>query len=431
MRLGQALAELSRKRAHDRMLKSFSPAQFVTVTGGGANGQPIRPTFDAVKAIKEGIKGNPWIGAIVLMLVKYASSVPWVELQRATPKDKWEPTPDSDLSILLEYPNPKQSRKFLMGFQMQWLLASGNALFRYAKEGSVSELWPLMPTRTLPIPSSDLWISSYAYTSNSGGRKNIPADEVIHAMIPDPENPLWGMSPLQPLWEAIQTDNEAGTWNKNSLRSGGLASGIIQDENITDDQALAEFQQSVDKTFGGDGARRSKIAAMGHGTKYIPMSQNAVEMEWIEGRKFALIQFCAGLGTLPALLAPEAATYSNLKIAKAHVWTDGVLPLLDVFGDAFNTSLIGTDPKARRTRWLHYDTSGVAALRADLGEKIDMFVKCVQTGVPINEALEMLEIPADNIEGLGDEPMIQAGLIPLRNALDSGGDPRALLSGNL
>lgn len=427
MRIGEALGAISRQREIVRaaqLAKSFSPRQFVTVQSG--SGQPVRSDFDAIKAIKEGSKKNAWVGAIVMMLCKYGSDVRWTVFERRNPKDPWVENEDHDDAILLEYPNPKQSRQFLMWFQLHWLMTAGDVKWKLVQEGRFRELWALHPVKTRALPHPTEWISGYKDTAAGG--KTIPANEVIHAMIPNPENPLVGLSPLQSLWGTIQTDNEAATWNFNSLKSGGVKTGIIQDENIRDPVALAEFQQSVDQTFGAGSG--SKLAAMGYGGKYIPMATTAVEMEWISGRKFNLNQFCAGLGVLPALFDPDSAIYSNLKIAERHAWTSGVLPLLGLFRDAFNTALVGTDPKARRTRWISYDVSGVAALRSELAEKITTFAQMVQNGIPINDALAELEIGIEPIEG-GDKPLVQAGLIPLADAIAGAPDPRTIPDENL
>jgi hypothetical protein len=133
-------------------------------------------------------------------------------------------------------------------------------------------------------------------------------------------------------------------------------------------------------------------------------------MDWLESQKFAVTRITAAYGLLPALFAPEAATYSNLQVAADWAWTNGAVPILDVFEDAFNLLLIPR--KDRMRRCIKADLSGVPALQKKMEDKAEPFELFVNNGIPINEAISMLDLPVSEVEG-GNESLVSASLIRL------------------
>lgn len=399
--------------------KSASPREFVRFSeprGVVASSDLLASLGDSSAAV-DGYGACSWVYACVSKLAQLVSSVPWTIQARASERDEWEVRDDDPLARLLEFPNPRMSRKAFMQFQALLLLLKGNALSHLVagENGESPELWPLNPAQYDPIADATGWI--YGYRSRET-RKDVLAEEVAHAMLPDPSNPLWGIAPLKPLADVVAADIDAVKWNRAQLKNQGVPAGVFADPNISTDEALAEANARISARFGASGARKPLV--IGGGATWQSMSQTPVEMDWLESQKFAVTRITAAYGLLPALFAPEAATYSNLQIAVEWAWNNGAVPLLDSFEDSFNLLLIPR--RERGVRCVKYDLSDVPALQAKLADKAAPFAQFVANGVPINAAAAMLELPLQSIAG-GDDPLVSSSLVKLSEvgAPDVGG----------
>jgi hypothetical protein len=68
-----------------------------------------------------------------------------------------------------------------------------------------------------------------------------------------------------------------------------------------------------------------------------------------------------------------------------------------------------------RTLAVGFDTTDIAALRDDYGKKVDQLEKLVRNGVPLNRAIEKLEMDLAPVDG-GDQGFIPAAMVPVTMA---------------
>jgi HK97 family phage portal protein len=391
-------------------IQKSSPADFVKFTSprGVIRSTGLGGSSDAFGSneVVDGFGACSWVYSCVMKLSGMVSSVPWV-VQELQPGGTWEPNENAPEAQLLEYPHPRMSRKFLMQFQTLVLLLTGNSLFHRVADsiGANPELSPLSPRAWQPIADEAEWLYGF---KNKNTKRELLADDVAHAMLANPNDPLWGVPPLKPISDIVAADIAAVQWNRAQLKNQGIPSGVLHDPNITDDIILKEAQQKVDERFGPGNAHKTIV--IGGTATWQPTSLTPVEMDWLESQKFAVTRITAAYGLLPALFAPEAATYSNLQVAADWAWTNGAVPILDVFEDAFNLLLIPR--KDRMRRCIKADLSGVPALQKKMEDKAEPFELFVNNGIPINEAISMLDLPVSEVEG-GNESLVSASLIRL------------------
>lgn len=405
-------AQVARRALAATQSKS-GPVQYVQVSSTSSGGRPISRDWSFEGAVKHGYKANSWAFASIDRICKALSSVPWCVKEREG--GTWERQEGHELERRLENPNPKMSRKWLMWFQGLHLLTSGNALQRLV----VDEQWPLHPGRTTPVADEQEWVKHYEQR-DARGRKGppIPPAEVVHAQIPDPTNPLWGMSPLQAGGAVVDTDTAAVHWNRDSMENRAVPDGALVDPNALSEEQYEQLEDELElRAMGSRNARRPLILA--GGSTWVPMQNTPVEMDFVSGRKQFASEIAAVLGHLAAMFSAEAQTYDNLTTAVRYMWQNAVLPLLDLFADAYTLVLVPQEQRGEVK--VAYDTTSVDALQDALEKRIEMMERAVRSGVPPLVAARIVDLPVmpEDIPG-GDVPLVDGRLVSLQELLAGG-----------
>jgi HK97 family phage portal protein len=390
-----------------------SPDQFVPM---GLPGQPISADWDHAKADTDGFKACSWVYACNDRLSGAVASVPWRVMEkkgsRSAGKGEWEAQDGHPYELAIEYPNEIMSRQFVMAALTLHLGIGGNALLKNVAvtrggERVPSEFWPLNPAHYRPIPDEAKWISGYK-------RLNKPYDrplevwQVVHAMLPDPANLLWGLSPMRALSRVIDMDVDHVAWNAALPKNRMTPETAIIDKNLKNDKQLDEAANRLAARYGG-AVNAGRPLVMGAGAEVLRLSLTPQEMGWIESRRFTLIEICAAYGLIPSLFVPDAK-YANQDVAVKYMWENGAARMLSAFEDAFNTRLI---PRVLRSKlWIHFDLSGVPAMSDSLEKRLEAHERAVRSAIPPNQSFIIFDIPCPPVEG-GDKPLVMGSLMPL------------------
>lgn len=389
--------------------KSYSPSQFIGVIPDGRRPYPEPQTWDPTRAVLQGYRASAFVFACVSRIAQAASSVPWRVMEYDSDGND-RVASDQSYSMALEYPNPKMSRKFLIFWMIANLALNGNALLKKVTVNRrVDELWPIFPQRAYPIPHPEDWIAGYE-VMYPNGNVVYSADEIIHAMIPDPIDPLWGTGMLESVWDSVQGDNKSKRWRSDLMMNGGVPPGAFRDPNITSDEQAQQFADQLTSRW-RDAAKGGRPLVIGAGGDWIPFGMTAKDLENLESRKFTVAEICGAFGLLPAMFSTDAQTYDNLDTSIRFMWTNGVRPLLDLLSEAFTLQLLPRSLKGKA--WIDYDVSAVSAVHENLKPQAEAYSALVQHGMPPNEARILVGIPGKEIPG-GDEPLVQGALVPLR-----------------
>lgn len=343
--------------------------------------------WDAQRAITDGLKVCSWVYACVDMRAKGVSSVPWIvqrRVGRAYNSRSWERDYGNKYENLIERPNEFITRKYLMHFQSMHLDTGGNALFKKVTVGAgtesfrVAELWPLKAHRAFPVPDeTGDWIGAYRIMDPKRIYE-IPANLVIHAQRPDPENPFWGMSPLQVLAGTVDTDVAMVRANRTLAKNDNMPAAIISDQNITTPEQLAQVQDALDARWARP--QRGKPMVLPKGTNFIKLALTPQELDYLASRKWNVSEICAAYDILPAVFDGQQASYANLANSIEYMWEMGIMPQLEVIRDALNLSLLTATES--ETTFIDFDLSNVKALKVQFTRAVADFRQLVQTGVP-------------------------------------------------
>ena len=172
--------------------------------------------------ILEGFKANVFAYTCVDGLASFSAQAYW-RVEERVDEDEWQPRPNDWRNKLLAYPmGDKMSAQEVFYYFGAWLAIKGNGLLRKGLGGSngIVELIPMTPKNIQPVPDRQDWISGYNLIEDGQIKWNYPAEEIIHARLPDPSNPLWGFGMMEAAWQSILSDNASADWRTKVLQAG-------------------------------------------------------------------------------------------------------------------------------------------------------------------------------------------------------------------
>lgn len=413
-RAGFGLLNISVKLAGGQKLPRSSAAPIHA--SSSMDGRPVFSKWNGEKAVSEGLKVNAWVYSAVSVIASSMASVPLVLEKRSG--DGWEAEPEHEIQSLLNRANPFMGRQDMQERWVQHMMLSGNALFWLnIVQGKPVELWPINPDTIKPLAGRAEFIKGYEWKVDTSTKRTLPVAEVAHWMFPDPAEPRWGLSPLMAGAGAVDMDQAAAGWNRALLRNDGkppfaVLLGGSGDRGLTYQEmqdATTQLREQV------DGNSTRQILVLGNARGVAPLSLNATDLDFLNGRKFSREEISAVFGVPPILLAfGEAATYANLDAAERRLWEGRIVPLLDDFSQGLMGALFPYWGLTEGDWRIRADLSGVRALQGNLKTeaetaklRAEAFAVMVGAGVPANMAATAAQVPLKDIPG-GDQPRQQA-----------------------
>jgi len=387
--------------------KSISLGQIVPARD---DGKPVFSDWSTEQATREGLKASVWVYRCVSILARAVASAP---LRLVDPETR-EVNEQSALNELLKMPNDFWTGQNLLERVMYDLLLGGNAIISKNRGGlpapaPVLELWLLPPDRVKPIKSRENFIAGYEFKTRQGDKRFLPAEDIIHLWFVDPSNPWWGLSPLQAAGKTVDTEVEAQTWNKVSLKNRAVADGMITFGRRLSRKQYVEARLRIrEQHMGSQNARVPWV--MGEDARWTPMQMSPVEMDFLGGRKMNREEICATFGVPPVSAGDlERATYANYETARLVLWRDTIVPILDMLDDALTMGLVpdfGEQPDV-----LRFDLSKIEILNRLTPEMIQTAQGLQAMGVPFEEVNRRLNLGIREFEGWGVS-YLGSGLTP-------------------
>ena len=256
----------------------------------------------------------------------------------------WVPTTNPAYSPVLRRPNHYQGWiKFIESWVWSKLTAGNTYVLKaYDGRGVVAKMFVLDPQRVkvLVSPSGDVFYQIAA--DNLAGLAEavtVPASLIIHDVGAAPYHHLCGVPPLVaatlPASQNLSIQQSSLKLFQNSSKPGGVLSGPgkISTENA---QRIKEHWES---NFSGE-ENIGKIAVLGDGLKYEPMTLTAVETElakqlgWTDEKicsVFHVPPFMVGVGPQP--------TYDNIAKLNQQYYQQALQELIECIEEALDHGL--------------------------------------------------------------------------------------------
>lgn len=308
-------------------------------------------------------------------------------------KGVWQSVDDNQrIDILLRNPNNYQTWNQLAEAWTLSKLLHGNAyaLKERGPRGGVFGLHVLNPARVTPLvsDSGDVFyrLGKDPLAQVTADDTVVPAREIIHDRMNCFYHPLIGQSPLHAATVAaghgLNIQNQSAAFFKNGARPSGLLSapGAISDDTAK------RLKDHWETKFSGDDSGR--VAVLGDGLKYEPMTMTAEAAQLIDQLKMSAEAVCSafrvpafkvGVGTTP--------TYSNGELFNQTYFSDCLQSLIEQFEKALAAGLGLGDREA-----IKFDLDGL--LRTDSKTRIENLSSAVNGSImSTNEARARMDLP--------------------------------------
>jgi HK97 family phage portal protein len=212
--------------------------------------------------------------------------------------DFWRETQNPAYSPVLRKPNHYQTR---IQFFENWVsskLARGNTYVLKQRDGRgiVTALYVLNPDRVQPLVSDDGQVFYRLSKDNLSGLQAddtiVPAREIIHDRFNCLVHPLVGISPLYAAALAATHGTNIQRAGARLAANGVRPSGVLTAPGRIDPEQAKQVKEVWETQYAG-AAGAMKIAVLGDGMKFEPMTMKAEEAQLIEQLKFTAEMICA------------------------------------------------------------------------------------------------------------------------------------------
>jgi HK97 family phage portal protein len=321
----------------------------------------------------------------------------------------WVEVVSAAFSPVLRKPNKFQTwQKFIE----QWilsLLSNGNTyvLKERDKRQVVVAMYVLDPTRCRPLVAED---GSVYYQLQEDDLSHVfehvpavPASEIIHDRINCLFHPLVGVSPLfacgLAATKGLRIEENAARFFANQSQPGG----VLTAPSEIGDETAKRLKDYFEQNFTGDNA--GKVAVLGDGLHYEPMTTNAVDAQLIEQLELSAKQVCACFHVPGYLVGAEPVPpNNNVEALRLDYYLRCLQTLIEGIENSLDDGLglLGAT-KEGKTLGVELDLDGL--MRMDTATLTAALKEQVTAGITApNEARRRLNLPP--AKG-GGSPMMQ------------------------
>lgn len=271
------------------LTKSY-PAGTVPVRGNGLFGGMVREPFAG--AWQQGVAVDPIgsitsFGAVFACISRIANDIAKLEIKLVMPEGKIRvpAPPTSPYWEVLRKPNSYQNRIQFLTYWLVSKLLFGNtyAVKLRDERGIVYALYLLDPRRVTPMvtPEGDVYYSLGGDDlSRVPSGQVLPASEVIHDRGITLWHPMVGVSPIYACGisatQGSRIQGNSAVFFANMSRPSGMLTG----PGTIDEVTAARLKTDWEANYGG--AKLGRLAVLGDGLKYEPMTIPANDAQLIE-----------------------------------------------------------------------------------------------------------------------------------------------------
>jgi HK97 family phage portal protein len=250
---------------------------------------------------------------------------------------------------LLEDVNPNMTQYELFFGTQAFLDLTGNAYWYLARDkdgaGKIKQIYLLQADKMHIVPNKDnpLVIDGYVYVN---GKDKIPfnPNEILHFKNFNPvggyPNPHKGMGIIQASLWAIETDNEARTWNYSFFKNSAKPDGILSTEGTLTNEQYQRIKQQWAQNNGGS-TKNGAIAITEGGLKWTETSKTQKDMDFVAQRTFSRDEIFTAFRVPKSVLGiTEDVNRANAEASDYVFAKRTIKPLMKRFVNVLNEYLL-------------------------------------------------------------------------------------------
>jgi HK97 family phage portal protein len=350
-------------------------------------------------------------------------SVEFVAQEWNTEEQAWVRNRNHAVEERFDDPNPYQSQNDLISTNITDLICSGNALTNIMDSDKATKDKPntlrleaLHADFVKPVVDEIDVFAGYSVQRQGWllvGQPEkgdlVSISDMVHARLPNPNDPLWGLSPLQVGANVLDAEALAIAWNRGLVENSAKFSSVFTSKLELSAEQHAELSDILIDAYTGLNAGRPMI--LSHGLEVQKMAGDPVEMDFVNSAFLEATRTCAILRCPPPVIGiSKDATLANLTEYYRQFWTTGVIPQLKMLMGAYNRSWVW--PRWGRGVRIWFDLSEVEALKENYEDKVKMATALVALGYTLNEANRRVGLGMPDVM-TGDIRYAVEGLIPI------------------
>lgn len=229
----------------------------------------------------------------------------------------WTETDSTAFSPVLRKPNNYQTRQqFYENWQTSKLL-NGNTYILKRRDGRrvVNQMFVLDPCRVKVLMAPDASVFYELSADNIaaiGETVIVPATEIIHDRYITLFHPLIGVTPLYACGRAAIQGLTIQSNSTNFFANGSTPGGILTAPGVIAQEVADRIAEKWNSEFTGENA--GKVAVLGSGLDYKPMSISSHDSQLLEQLKFTAEMVCQAFRVPPHKISVgQQPNYNNIQ----------------------------------------------------------------------------------------------------------------------
>ena len=276
-----------------------------------------------------------WVFACVNAIAEDIASTE-LRLEELGKDGKWELAKDQEPVRILHAANPAMSGYDLLFATAAYLLIDGNFFLfvAYNGLGKPAELWPLDPTK-VNITIKNGIVQNYR-TMTSNGNKELLPNEIVPFKRFNPKDIYRGIGTVEAARLAIDTDENAASWNNNYFYNSAEPSASLETAQALNAEQIGQIRAKWEEVHSGAN-NAHKLAILHSGLSYKPTQLSHNDMQFLEQRRYSRDEIMAMFRVPKTVLGiVEDVNRANAE-ASDYVFAKRVIkPLLGLIADKLN-----------------------------------------------------------------------------------------------
>ena len=254
--------------------------------------------------------------------------------------------PNHPFELLLRKPRPGSGRFDLLMATFAYRLLNGNSIWWLNKSSPAAapdELWPIPPHQIKPIPDGRLYIKGWEYDpGGTGGTMILPPESIVHFKAFNPLSTLWGLSPIEAMSTAAESDLAMQKWNRNYFaKNNAKPPGALAFAEMIAQPQWEKMQAEFRRDYGGTERNLMMLRGVGQGgVNWVAMNLSQQDMQFLESRQFTKEEIYSIFGKGLAAILDKNTTEANAQAAKAVFSEFTLWPLLTSVAETITNTIL-------------------------------------------------------------------------------------------